>query len=102
MYDGGVDGFMIETQIATEETLLALRVAKENFDVLNIVSLVYDKGPRFRNRFKNPIDPVIIAPISVRISPKRLLATTTSKFCGFLIKSIQAASINNESVVTWG
>ena len=46
LYDGGVDGFMIETQIATEETLLALRVAKENFDVLNIVSLVYDKGPR--------------------------------------------------------
>ena len=29
LYDGGVDGFMIETQIATEETLLALRVAKQ-------------------------------------------------------------------------
>ena len=37
LYDGGVDGFVIETQIATEETLLALKVAKENFDVLNIV-----------------------------------------------------------------
>ncbi len=31
LYDGGVDAFVIETQIATEETLLALRVAKENF-----------------------------------------------------------------------
>ncbi|MEC7837896.1 MAG: homocysteine S-methyltransferase family protein [Chloroflexota bacterium] len=46
LYKGGVDGFVIETQIATEETLLALKVAKENFNVLNIVSFVYDKGPR--------------------------------------------------------
>jgi len=46
LYDGGVDGFVIETQIATEETLLALRVAKENFNVINIVSFVYDKGPK--------------------------------------------------------
>ena len=46
LYEGGVDGFVIETQIATEETLLALRVAKENFNILNIVSFVYDKGPK--------------------------------------------------------
>ena len=46
LYEGGVDGFVIETQIATEETLLALRVAKENFNILNIVSLVFDKGPK--------------------------------------------------------
>jgi len=46
LYDGGVDAFVIETQIATEETLLALRVAKENFNLLNIVSFVYDKGPK--------------------------------------------------------
>tara|TARA_B110001454_G_scaffold50088_1_gene49215 strand:- start:1038 stop:1961 length:924 start_codon:yes stop_codon:yes gene_type:complete len=46
LYAGGVDGFLIETQIATEETLLAVKVARENFDLLVITSLVYDKGPR--------------------------------------------------------
>jgi 5-methyltetrahydrofolate--homocysteine methyltransferase len=46
LHAGGVDGFLIETQIATEETLLAVKVARENFDLLVLTSLVYDKGPR--------------------------------------------------------
>ena len=46
LYEGGVDAFMIETQIATEETLLAIKVARENFDLLVFASMVYDKGPR--------------------------------------------------------
>tara|TARA_B100000519_G_C14227538_1_gene430759 strand:- start:220 stop:1149 length:930 start_codon:yes stop_codon:yes gene_type:complete len=46
LYEGGVDGFMIETQIATEETLMAIKVARENFDILVFASMVYDKGPR--------------------------------------------------------
>ena len=50
----------------------------------------------------NPMLPVIIAPMSVRISPKRLLPTTTSKTSGFLIKSIAAASTSKESVVMFG
>ena len=46
LFDGGVDGFLIETQIATEETKLAIKVAKENFNVLILASAVYDKGPK--------------------------------------------------------
>ena len=46
LHAGGVDGFLIETQIATEETLLAVKVARENFDLLVLTSMVYDKGPR--------------------------------------------------------
>jgi|TARA_B100001245_G_scaffold70828_1_gene49939 5-methyltetrahydrofolate--homocysteine methyltransferase len=46
LFEGGVDGFLIETQIATEETKLAIKVAKENFNVLILASAVYDKGPK--------------------------------------------------------
>ena len=46
LFEGGVDGFLIETQIATEETKLAIKVAKENFNVLIVASAVYDKGPK--------------------------------------------------------
>jgi 5-methyltetrahydrofolate--homocysteine methyltransferase len=46
LLEGGVDGFLIETQIATEETKLAIKVAKENFNVLILASAVYDKGPK--------------------------------------------------------
>ncbi len=42
--------------------------------------------------------PVMIAAISVKISPKRLLPTTTSKSSGFLMKSIAAASTNKDEV----
>jgi|TARA_B100001750_G_C15522398_1_gene613153 5-methyltetrahydrofolate--homocysteine methyltransferase len=46
LFEGGVDGFLIETQIATEETKLAIKVAKENFNILILASAVYDKGPK--------------------------------------------------------
>ena len=46
LFEGGVDGFLIETQIATEETSLAIKVAKENFNILILASAVYDKGPK--------------------------------------------------------
>ena len=46
LFEGGVDGFLIETQIATEETNLAIKVAKENFNILILASAVYDKGPK--------------------------------------------------------
>jgi len=46
LFEGGVDGFLIETQIATEETELAIKVAKENFNILILASAVYDKGPK--------------------------------------------------------
>ena len=45
-----------------------------------------------------PMLPVIIAPISVRMSPNRLLATTTSNSSGFRTKSMQAASTSSEVV----
>ena len=58
-------------------------------------------GSRFALDAK-PIEPVMMAPMSVRISPNRLDATTTSKLCGRRMKSMQAASISNEFVVTSG
>ena len=47
LYDGGVHGFLIETQIATEKTAIAIEVAKENFDLITIASFVFDKGPPY-------------------------------------------------------
>jgi tartrate dehydrogenase/decarboxylase/D-malate dehydrogenase len=46
----------------------------------------------------DPTEPVIIAPISVNMSPNKLLATTTSNSLGLRKKSIHAASINSEFV----
>ena len=49
-----------------------------------------------------PMLPVTIALRSVRMSPNRLLATTTSKASGLRTKSIAAASISSEPDCTSG
>ncbi len=50
----------------------------------------------------NPTLPVTIALRSVRMSPNRLLATTTSKTSGLRTKSIAAASTSSEPASTSG
>ena len=45
-----------------------------------------------------PMLPVMMAPMSVRMSPNRLLATTTSKVSGRLMKSMHAASMSSDWV----
>ncbi len=49
-----------------------------------------------------PTLPVTMAPRSVRMSPNRLLATTTSNASGRRTKSIAAASTSNLPVSTSG
>ena len=49
-----------------------------------------------------PMPPAMAAPRSVRISPKRLLVTTTSKRFGFLTNIMLAASTSSFCVLTSG
>ena len=44
--DGGADGVVIETMSALEESLLAIRAAKENTNLAVMVSMTFDPGPR--------------------------------------------------------
>ena len=50
----------------------------------------------------SPMLPVTAALRSVRMSPNRLLATTTSNDSGLRTKSIAAASTSSELLVTSG
>jgi 5-methyltetrahydrofolate--homocysteine methyltransferase len=43
---GGADGVVIETMSALEESLLAIRAAKENTKLVVLATMVFDKGPR--------------------------------------------------------
>ena len=44
--EGGADAVVIETQMALEEALVAVRAAKENTDLVVISTMIFDKGPR--------------------------------------------------------
>lgn len=43
---GGADAVVIETQLAIEETAIAVRAAKENTGLVVMATMVFDKGPR--------------------------------------------------------
>ena len=43
---GGADAILIETQMALEEVVIGVRVAKENTDLPVFATMVFDKGPR--------------------------------------------------------
>ena len=44
--EGGTDAVVIETMISVEETLLAVRAAKEHTNLVVMSTMMYDKGPR--------------------------------------------------------
>ena len=44
--EGGADAVMIETQLGLEEASMAVRVAKENTDLVVMSTMVFDLGPR--------------------------------------------------------
>ena len=44
--EGGADGVVVETMISVEEALLAVRAAKEQYDLVVMSTMMYDKGPR--------------------------------------------------------
>ena len=44
--EGGADAVAIETQMALEESVLAIRAAKDNTDLAVISTMIFDKGPR--------------------------------------------------------
>jgi len=44
--EGGADAVVIETAMALEEAVLAVRAAKENTDLTVISTMIFDKGPR--------------------------------------------------------
>lgn len=44
--EGGADAVMIETQLAIEEAVIAVRAAKENTKLVVMSTMVFDKGPR--------------------------------------------------------
>lgn len=46
LLQGGVDGLIFETQMAIEELVLGIKVAKNMTDIPVIGSMVFDKGPR--------------------------------------------------------
>jgi len=43
---GGADAVMIETQLAIEEAVIAVRAAKETTGLVVMATMVFDKGPR--------------------------------------------------------
>ena len=43
---GGADGVVIETMTAMEESVLAIRAAKENTNLAVLATMTFDKGPR--------------------------------------------------------
>lgn len=43
---GGADAILLETQMALEEAVVGVRVAKENTDLPVFATMVFDKGPR--------------------------------------------------------
>ena len=45
LVEGGVDGLLFETLRVIEEAEIAIRVAKENTDIVVMASMVFDKGP---------------------------------------------------------
>jgi 5-methyltetrahydrofolate--homocysteine methyltransferase len=44
--EGGADAVMIETQLGLEEATMAVRVARENTDLVVMSTMVFDLGPR--------------------------------------------------------
>ncbi len=46
LLQGGVDGLIFETQMAIEELIIGIKVAKEMTSIPVIGSMVFDKGPR--------------------------------------------------------
>ena len=44
--EGGADAVVIETQMAIEEAVTAVRAARENTDLIVMSTMVFDKGPR--------------------------------------------------------
>ena len=44
--EGGADAVVVETQMAIEEAVTAVRAARENTDLVVMSTMVFDKGPR--------------------------------------------------------
>ena len=88
---GGLDG------AAAEQRARTLAKAAARWVLLHLDS---DVLARARQPF--PIEPVNIAASSLRMSPNRFDATTTSKLCGRRTKFIAAASTSSDSVAISG